>query len=98
MMEVFASVWATASATVLNTGTPATDLPSPPGVTPATTFVPYSTIWVVWNDPSRPVIPCTSSRVCLLTRMLTRAPRSYMRQALVVRGTTRTVLVYAVPG
>ena len=33
------------------------------GVIPATTFVPYSTIWRVWNSPSRPVIPWTTSRV-----------------------------------
>src|ERR687897_2170931 len=71
MIEVLAPVAATASRTVSNTGTPATCSPFRPGVTPATTLVPYSTIWVVWNDPSRPVIPCTSSRVSLLTRMLT---------------------------
>src|SRR4051812_41932579 len=71
MIETLAPVADTASLTVSNTGTPATFLPLPPGVTPDTTFVPYSTIWVVWNEPSRPVMPCTRSRVCLSTRMLT---------------------------
>ncbi len=56
-MEVFAPVASTASRTVSNTGTPATVFPPLPGVTPATTFVPYSTICSVWNAPSRPVIP-----------------------------------------
>ena len=32
------------------------------GVTPATTFVPYSRIRRVRALPSRPVIPCTSTR------------------------------------
>src|SRR5680860_88480 len=71
MIEALAPVSATASWTVSNTGTPATCSPFLPGVTPATTFVPYSTIWVVWNEPSRPVMPCTSRRVLLSTRMLT---------------------------
>ena len=29
------------------------------GVTPPTIFVPYSIICFVWNEPSRPVMPCT---------------------------------------
>jgi len=41
MSEAFGPVAVTASATVLKTGTPATDLPAAPGVTPATTLVPY---------------------------------------------------------
>ena len=66
MIEVFAFVSATASATVLNTGTfrgntslsfPPYAVPPLPGVTPATTFVPYSSICLVWNVPSPPVMP-----------------------------------------
>src|SRR5438132_4350395 len=52
----------TASCGVLNTGTPSTLCPPLPGVTPATTFVPYSRISRVRARPSRPVIPCTSTR------------------------------------
>ena len=59
----FASVLPTASATVLKTATPSASSPPRPGVTPATTFVPYSMHRRVWNDPSFPVIPCTRSRV-----------------------------------
>src|SRR4051812_22467722 len=64
----------TASATVLNTGTPNAFSPARPGVTPATTFVPYSIDLSVWNPPSRPVIPCTRTRVSALTRMLKKSP------------------------
>ena len=52
----------TASCGVLNTGTPSTLCPPLPGVTPPTTFVPYSRINRVRARPSRPVIPCTSTR------------------------------------
>ena len=52
----------TASPGVLNTGTPSTLWPPLPGVTPATTFVPYSRINRVRARPSRPVMPCTSTR------------------------------------
>src|SRR5690242_4624169 len=71
MIDTFGWVAATASATVSKTGTPATFSPSLPGVTPATTFVPYSTICSVWNEPSRPVMPWTSRRVDESTSMLT---------------------------
>jgi len=47
----------TASATVLNTGRCFELLAPLPGVTPATTLVPYSIICFAWNDPSRPVMP-----------------------------------------
>src|SRR2546427_5628441 len=64
MTDVLAWVACTASTTVLNTGTePSNRWPPFPGVTPATTFVPYSIICFAWNDPSRPVIPCTTRRV-----------------------------------
>src|SRR5215210_5369393 len=71
MIATLGAVSATASATVSKTGTPATLLPLPPGVTPETTLVPYSTICSVWNEPSRPVMPCTNTRVSRSTRMLT---------------------------
>src|SRR5215207_546638 len=71
MIATLGAVSATASATVSKTGAPATLLPLPPGVTPETTLVPYSTICSVWNEPSRPVMPCTSTRVSRSTRMLT---------------------------
>ena len=68
--EAFAPVWATASATVSKTGTrPSSALCPPfPGVTPATMFVPYSSIAVEWNSPSRPVMPWTRRRVFSSTR------------------------------
>ncbi len=49
----------TASATVLNIGTFVFSNIKPPlpGVTPATTFVPYSIICFAWKEPSLPVIP-----------------------------------------
>src|SRR3972149_2185616 len=61
-----------ALSTVSNTGTfsPSTHSPPLPGVTPATTWVPYSSIWEAWKRPSRPVIPWTSSRVRRSARML----------------------------
>ena len=52
----------TASCGVLNTGTPRTVCPPFPGVTPPTTLVPYSRIRRVRARPSRPVMPCTSTR------------------------------------
>jgi hypothetical protein len=49
----------------LNTGTPSTRVPAFPGVTPATTLVPYSFMarvcWVPWC----PVMPWTITRVFL---------------------------------
>src|ERR671910_920864 len=71
MIATLGAVSATASATVSKTGAPTTLLPLPPGVTPETTLVPYSTICSVWNEPSRPVMPCTNTRVSRSTRMLT---------------------------
>src|SRR5919199_2607797 len=70
MTEAFAPASFTASATVLKTGMPSCVVPPLPGVTPPTTFVPYSTICFVWNVPSLPVMPCTTSRVFLSTRTL----------------------------
>src|SRR5882762_7013032 len=66
--DTFAPVSFTASSTVLNTGQPSCVVPPLPGVTPPTTFVPYSAQPFAWNVPSRPVIPCTISRVFLSTR------------------------------
>src|ERR671912_1726435 len=70
MTEALAPAFATDSATVLKTGTPSCVVPPLPGVTPPTTFVPYSIICLVWNVPSLPVMPCTTRRVCLSTRTL----------------------------
>src|SRR3990172_5318694 len=79
MMLTSAPSSRTASATVLNTGTgflkPYSALPlyiNPPlsGVPPATTLVPYSIICWEWNVPSPPVMPWTTTRVFLSTRML----------------------------
>ncbi len=52
-----APVFCTASATVLKTGMPSMSWPALPGVTPATTRVPYATHCRVWNWPSLPVMP-----------------------------------------
>src|SRR2546423_14585494 len=70
MTEAFAPASRTESATVLKTGTPSCVVPPLPGVTPPTTFVPYSIICFVWNVPSLPVMPCTTRRVFLSTRTL----------------------------
>src|ERR1019366_6911940 len=66
-----APVLATASLTVLKMGQPSCVVPPLPGVTPPTTCVPYACEALAWNVPSRPVSPCTTSRVDLSTRMLT---------------------------
>ncbi len=58
-----------ASWTVSNTGTPSTSCPPLPGVTPATTLVPYSRINLVRAMPSRPVIPCTRTRLVWSIKM-----------------------------
>src|ERR1043165_7149857 len=66
MTLVFAPAFSTDSATVSNIGTfsrPSTFEPPLPGTTPATTFVPYSTIWRAWNAPAEPLMPCTTRRV-----------------------------------
>src|SRR5688572_19973954 len=70
MQLAFAPVSRTASAIVLNTGTPKCVEPPLPGVTPATTLVPYSSICSVWKPPSLPVIPWTTRRVFLSTKTL----------------------------
>src|ERR1700721_577583 len=63
MTEAFAPVPFTASCTVSNTGRSRCFVPPFPGVTPPTTFVPYSIICCAWKVPSRPVKPCTMRRV-----------------------------------
>jgi hypothetical protein len=63
----FAPVSATAFSTVSKTGQPSCVVPPLPGVTPPTTFVPYSAHPLAWKVPSRPVMPCTMSRVSLFT-------------------------------
>ena len=57
MILTLAPVVFTASATVLNTGLSKCVEPPLPGVTPPTTFVPYSIICVAWKVPSVPVKP-----------------------------------------
>ena len=57
MILTFAAVSATALATVLKTGLSKCVVPPFPGVTPPTTWVPYSIICVAWNVPSVPVNP-----------------------------------------
>src|SRR5262249_42005787 len=51
---------------------PSWTVPPLPGVTPPTTWVPYSLHRSAWNVPSRPVIPWTTTRVSRPTRMLIR--------------------------
>src|SRR2546421_1820252 len=58
-----APVSLTASATVLKTGTSRCVVPPLPGLTPPTSRVPISFICSAWKDPSRPVMPCTITRV-----------------------------------
>src|SRR5437867_8609994 len=61
---------AAASATVFQTAKPSCVVPPLPGVTPPTTVVPYSLQRAAWKAPSRPVMPCTTTRVFSSTRML----------------------------
>src|SRR6185503_12368755 len=65
---------------------PSTSCPALPGVTPATTCVPYALHCVAWNEPSLPVIPCTTTRVLLLTRMLTINLSSFFPLSSLTRG------------
>ena len=67
MILTLAPAFATASATVLNTGLPRCSVPPFPGVTPPTTLVPYSIIWLAWKVPSLPVNPCTITLESLFT-------------------------------
>ena len=62
MTLVFAPVAFTACATVSKTGTlPSNFSPPRPGVTPATTCVPYSIICLAWKRARAAVMPWTSS-------------------------------------
>src|SRR6266581_3040328 len=63
IIEALARLRWTASRTPSKTGTPSTFVPPLPGVTPATTFVPKSSIARVWNWPWWPVIPWTTTRL-----------------------------------
>src|SRR6266545_7721409 len=76
MTVALARALSTASRTVLYTGTssrPSTVAPALPGVTPATTWVPYSFICRAWKPPAEPVMPWTSRRVSLPTSTLMNA-------------------------
>src|SRR5439155_17009849 len=68
-METFAPVVRTACSTLSNSGKPSIVVPPLPGVTPPTTFVPYSRQPMAWKVPCLPM-PCTSSRVSLPTSTL----------------------------
>ena len=73
----FGRVSRAACASVSNTGTFSSNFCPPlPGVTPATTLVPYASICRAWKDPALPVMPWTTTRVSLFTRMLMRALRN----------------------
>src|SRR6202051_2859306 len=76
----FAPVSFTASSTVLKTGHPSCVVPPLPGVTPPTTLVPYSAQPLACKVPSRPVIPCTISRVFLSTKTAITSHLSQQRQ------------------
>src|SRR5437870_5568965 len=67
-IDAFALLRRTASSTASKTGTPSTFWPPLPGVTPATTFVPKSSIARVWNWPWWPVIPWTTTRLFRVRR------------------------------
>src|SRR5512140_1142837 len=72
MAAAFAPVSFTAVATVWKIGTaPWNRVPPRFGVTPATTFVPYSSICSAWKLPAEPVMPWTRTRVFLSTKTLT---------------------------
>src|SRR5947209_20320508 len=76
IIAVFAPSAATASWKVLNTGTRSSTVwPPLPGVTPATTWVPYSRLRIEWKVPSRPVMPEVHRRVCSVTRIAISASR-----------------------
>src|SRR5512138_2226408 len=70
MTLAVAPVFATASATVSNTGRFRCFSPPRPGVTPPTIFVPYLMLCSLWKVPCWPVKPWQITRVFLLTRML----------------------------
>src|ERR1700676_4239021 len=74
IIDASASVSETASETVLNTCTFSCFVPPLPGVTPAITVVPYSIICCAWKPPSRPVRPCTTTRVFSLISTLIAHP------------------------
>src|SRR5262249_49751382 len=70
MADAVAPVCLIPSATVSKIGTLfSNDWPPLPGVTPATTCVPYARLSCVWRAPKLPVMPWTRSLVSGLTRM-----------------------------
>ena len=76
MTLAFAPVSFTACATVSNTGTRSSNRVLPlPGVTPATSCVPYASICLEWKEPALPVIPWQRTRVLLSMRTLIARPR-----------------------
>ena len=99
MHDVLAPVSRTASPTVLNTGIRPSmaDWPPFPGVTPATSGVPYSTIARLWNSPSRPVMPWTTRRVSRPIRMLT-PPRPLAAATALAAASSRLAAVTKLGG
>jgi hypothetical protein len=70
MIDALAPVSRTACSTVWKIGTrPRNRVPPRPGVTPATSCVPYSSICSAWKLPAEPVMPWTRTRVFLSTKM-----------------------------
>ncbi len=69
IIEALQPVSAPASSTESKTGIPSTFWPPLPGVTPATTWVPYSRQPRAWKRPSVPVMPCTTRRVSWSTQI-----------------------------
>src|SRR5579862_1640944 len=70
MTLTVAPVWRTASVTVSKIGALSSKRwPPLPGVTPATTWVPYARESRVCVAPKLPVMPCTSTRVWGVTRI-----------------------------
>src|SRR6185369_5845802 len=53
--------------------------PPRPGVTPATTLVPYAMQARAWSEPNSPVMPWKTTLLSLLTRMLISLLRSTHR-------------------
>src|SRR6185436_7799480 len=77
MHETSAASAFTAWATVSKIGTFSSKRwPPRPGVTPATTLVPYWMHARAWSDPNSPVMPWKTTLVSLLTRMLMASHRS----------------------
>lgn len=67
-------------------------MPPLPGVTPATTLVPYSIACCAWNDPFLPVMPCTRTRVVSSTKTAGSWAAGWRRKVGVGRARRRALL------